>query len=357
MYATPPYMLVGPPPTSSLASLKSVVDSLDINNDPYVHSLRKKLAALPYGPERTRTDQRLSKAINKQDTYVHKGLRDFHRAADEICMELGNWAADWYIYTILGKSGRSQGTFPDFAGTLNSAENRYLMESLNRVEAALPSYDPQAIVAGSSDKVRKLTDTLLNQKAFFEGHGEDFRGLVFVTRRDVVLALSEVLEHHPETTGRFQVGSLLGNSTDSRRHAFLDITRHLLKKDSSTTLDEFRAGELDVIIATAVAEEGLDIQACCSVVRWDVPPNMVSWAQSRGRARQKRSVFTVMFSDDIGAPYKLEQWKGMEAEMVRLYSQDRIPDAPEEEGDEDNPREFMSPTTGYLAHSCLQFLL
>ncbi|KAI0032776.1 P-loop containing nucleoside triphosphate hydrolase protein [Vararia minispora EC-137] len=347
-YAAPEYVLDGPPPAANLASLKDVVSSLDINNDPSVKSLRNKLQSLqPGSPEHIRTDQRLSRAIRKEDTYTHKGLRDFHRAADEICMELGTWAADWYIFTIIEQLQRPQNRLSEVVSTLSSAENRYLMDTIGRVETTQPSYDPQAIVVGCSDKVRALAETLLEQKTFFERFEEDYRGLVFVTRRDVVLALSELLRHHPQTAGRFQIGCLLGNSSDSRRHAFLDVTRHLLQKDSNTTLDEFRAGELDLIVATAVAEEGLDIQACCSVVRWDPPPNMVSWAQSRGRARQKRSVFVLMFQHDVGNQ-KIEEWRELEERMRQLYTQDRARTEPEDDGDEDNPRVFKSPTTGAL---------
>ena len=51
--------------------------------------LRDRLQTLPPGAERDRTDQELSKAVHKKDTYAHTGLRDFFRAADEICMDLG----------------------------------------------------------------------------------------------------------------------------------------------------------------------------------------------------------------------------------------------------------------------------
>ena len=84
------------------------------------------------------------------------------------------------------------------------------------------------------------------------------------------------------------------------------------------------------------------------VVRWDPPPNMVSWAQSRGRARKQRSTFTVMFSDELGAS-KIADWHYLEERMNELYNQERAKkEELEDDGEELNPREFVHPETGYV---------
>jgi ERCC4-related helicase len=169
--------------------------------------------------------------------------------------------------------------------------------------------------------VEKLVNTLLEEKAFFEGLPTkmEYRGLIFVTRRDAALVLTELLARHPRTAHVFRVGCLLGESGNFRRHSFLDITRRLLRQPASETLKDFRIGNLDLIVATAVAEEGLDIQECCNVVRWDAPANMVSWAQSRGRARQKRSSFVLMLSDSRAFEKTVHKWEELEKKMAELY--------------------------------------
>ncbi|THH18353.1 hypothetical protein EW146_g2613 [Bondarzewia mesenterica] len=323
IYAAPTYNMIGPAPSRNLVSLQSVVSSLNIEDDPYALSLREKLRHLPPGPDRDRTDQKLSKTISKQDSYTHRGLKDFLRAAEDICMDLGEWAADWYIQRVLEQAQKADGMFPHYASVWSNREKQYLMDALSSIQVIPVSYEPVIVRARSSAKVHALVNTLLAEKVTFESLGEEYRGLVFVTRRDAVLALAEVLAHYPGTAQVFETGCLLGMSESSRRHSFLDITRELLRQPATETLRDFKTGDIDLIIATAVAEEGLDIQACCNVVRWDPPPNMVSWAQSRGRARKRRSTFILMFSDNSVYQGQVRDWERLEMEMVNLYNSER----------------------------------
>ena len=282
IYAQPTYMFVGTPPSSSLRSLQHVVTSLKIEEDPcWVIDRRAALPRLQPGTERSSMDHRLSKAIDKHDTFAHKGLRNFERAAAEICSDLGEWAADWYIQQVCEQALRPGDLFPEFSFSSNESERNYLLKNLARIEIAsvVPEDDkdgPADVLRRTSDKVDKLVEILLEEKAFFESYDMDYRGLVFVTRRDAVLALTAVLARHPRTAHVLSVGSLLGESGNLRHRSFLDITRRLLRQPAKETLDAFRIGDHNLIIATAVAEEGLDIQACCNVVRWDPPANMVS---------------------------------------------------------------------------------
>ena len=83
---------------------------------------------------------------------------------------------------------------------------------------------------------------------------------------------------------------------------------------------DFKLGDKNLIVSTSVAEEGIDIQACGSVIRFNPPENMVSWAQSRGRARRQRSTYVVMFGNDSVAQSKLVKWEQMEKDMVAMYN-------------------------------------
>lgn len=52
--------------------------------------------------------------------------------------------------------------------------------------------------------------------------------------------------------------------------------------------------QVNLLVSTSVAEEGLDITECQLVLRFDLPKTEAAYIQSRGRARKENSVY-VMF--------------------------------------------------------------
>lgn len=334
-------------------ALQQVAESMDIQRDPYVLSLREKLARLPPGPDRSRVDQKLSQTISKNNSYTHKGIRDLFTTAHDICFDLGPWAADWYIQRVVEVALESASPYSNITNAWQSKEKAYLIDHLRRIGITPVSYEPRSIENGISDKLRVLLQTLGEEKKRAESFNEPYSGIVFVTRRDAVLALAAVLEHHPRTMDQesFRVGCLLGSSESSYRTAFLDITRRIPRQSQAETLDEFRSGDKNLIVATAVAEEGLDIQACGNVIRWDVPNNMASWAQSRGRARRKRSSFVLMFERGGMDDVRIGKFEQLEREMTAQYNAERKgvkrpPPPPLETDDEFEPCEFKVESTG-----------
>jgi endoribonuclease Dicer len=295
------------PFSPNLASLCSVVGTLDIENDPYVINLRDQLKKATKGtPDYHRIDQKLSKVVHKGNSFSHKDLHNFLRAAHDIYSDIGPRAADWFICKVMEKARQAADPYNNIMATWKNKEKEYLLSILN---------------------------------------------IIFVQRRDAVIALAELLKHHRLTKDVFHVGFLIGSSDTAYRHSMMDITRSLVKESQEDTLADFKIGEKNVIVSTSVAEEGLDIQACCSVIRWDPPPNMASWAQSRGRARKKRSTFTVMFEEGSKQKEDVAKWERLEREMVALYNDPSrdlslIPDEDQDMGDEDYDMEFQVASTG-----------
>lgn len=314
-------MWSAPPFSTNLTSISNIIQSLRIDDDPYIVALRKQLSqAEPYSPEYFRTDQKLSKTIRNQNTFTLKGLRDFERAASDILHDLGPWAVDWYVWRVVEKARDAVNPYNTIMTSWKTSEKEHLLKILNQVVLTPISYHPDDIADDSSNKVQQLITTLLNEKLETEARDEVYSGLIFVQRRDSVIALAEVINHHPFTKGHFRIGILLGTSDSGHRHSFLDITRKLARDTQEDTMAHFRSGELNLIVATAVAEEGLDIQACGSVIRWDPPPNMASWAQSRGRARKERSTFTLMFARGSQSQQDVQKWERLEQQMVEKYN-------------------------------------
>lgn len=60
----------------------------------------------------------------------------------------------------------------------------------------------------------------------------------------------------------------------------------MTQNDQEEVISKFKHGrECNLIIATTVAEEGLDIDDCNYVIRYDMIGNEISSVQSRGRIR------------------------------------------------------------------------
>ena len=323
-------------PSYNFTVLQEVVRGMDIENDPWIVQSRNRLARLPPGTHRNQLDQKLSKTLAKEDTSTHRGLRDFLNAAAAICVDIGPWAADWYIAKVIEKAKAAGGPFQDVVRRWQDSEKYYLLGALEKVPVMPVSYDPAEICDGCNNRFNVLIEALMNEKLDFEMNDMEFSGIIFATRRDVVIALTEVLQHHPFTKDTFRVGSLLGSSSDSRRTSFLDITRDLVIQTTADTLKDFKLGYKNLIVSTSVAEEGIDVQSCCSVIRWDLPQNMISWAQSRGRARKSKSTFVIM--TEIDKDSSVLRWEDLERQMVELYN-DPSRDFQEEEEDPEDPDE------------------
>jgi len=97
-----------------------------------------------------------------------------------------------------------------------------------------------------------------------------------------------------------------------------------------------------------VLEEGIDITACRLVICYDSPPNLKSFVQRRGQARQKKSKFAIMVADDDTSP-TFHNWQKLEGEMIRAYQDDsrRLQEVSDlENTSEDVPDKFCVESSG-----------
>lgn len=74
-------------------------------------------------------------------------------------------------------------------------------------------------------------------------------------------------------------------------------TFFLHQKKQKDTIKLFRDGDLNLLISTSVAEEGLDIKECNVVVRYGLLTNEIAQQQASGRARAENSVYSVVATE------------------------------------------------------------
>lgn len=86
-------------------------------------------------------------------------------------------------------------------------------------------------------------------------------------------------------------------------------------------LAAFRKGSINILVATAVGEEGLHVGSCSLVIRFDIAGTLIEHIQSRGRARARNALHVVLVPDgDIDMYSHLCDLRSMEATMRTLIS-------------------------------------
>ncbi|KAK3005994.1 hypothetical protein RJ639_017631, partial [Escallonia herrerae] len=108
--------------------------------------------------------------------------------------------------------------------------------------------------------------------------------IVFVNRIVTARSLSYILGNL-KVLSSWKCGFLVGV------HSGL---KSMSRKTTNIILEKFRSGELNLLVATKVGEEGIDIQTCCLVIRFDLPETVASFIQSRGRARMPQSEYAFL---------------------------------------------------------------
>jgi superfamily II DNA/RNA helicase len=114
-----------------------------------------------------------------------------------------------------------------------------------------------------------------------------FRGILFCEQRVVAHMLKAFIEDDPALRELFRCAVLHAETPATR---FLRVS----KADAEKALDDFRSGAVNLLVATTVAEEGMDVQAANCVIRFDPVHTPVSNVQGRGRARDADSTYTLM---------------------------------------------------------------
>ncbi|KAJ1567403.1 hypothetical protein HK405_006089, partial [Cladochytrium tenue] len=146
-----------------------------------------------------------------------------------------------------------------------------------------------------SEKVRRLLAILGEYRDNGGGGGEknDFCGIVFVEKRATARLLGHVLGQAPEL-GFLRVAFLVGHGVGS--NGPMSTTMTIARQKD--VVRKFANGTFNLMIATQVAEEGLDIQPCKLVVRFDMFKTQSQYIQSRGRARHKSSKYVILMEQE-----------------------------------------------------------
>lgn len=125
------------------------------------------------------------------------------------------------------------------------------------------------VVAKDADHP-KVTELIRSVRTAFSSGAR--RIMVFTNYRTTAARLTELLNKVDGVSAARLVGQ-----------ASRDHDKGLTQKRQSMILDDFRSGSANVLIATQIGEEGLDIVECDEVIFYDTVPSAIRYVQRCGR--------------------------------------------------------------------------
>ncbi|CAE6427526.1 unnamed protein product [Rhizoctonia solani] len=181
-------------------------------------------------------------------------------------------------------------------------------ENLARIQERVKNLDKSQMLSWFTPKLKILISILEANRT------EDFSALIFVEQRQVASTLAWLLPLVPELRDWVKAAALVGHGDGSRAGFEGSGMAHAAQR---SIVRNFRSGSVNLVIATSVAEEGLDFQACKLVLRLDAPQTMVGYLQSRGRARKHDSAYVVLTDLEGGKRYR--KFREAEPHLRRIY--------------------------------------
>jgi ERCC4-related helicase len=308
------FPLTDPAPTPAYQRLVTAYLDMDLLEDPYVIELMENPT------EQNKIS--LRKIFLNRRTDCQTVMKGLCTRSEVIGRELGAWARDYYVREAIRRFKKTISDNLYQYIEWNDREKMYLLDIFSKLEVPdSKDMDPSLIPANLSEKVNHLIGILLREyNSQLQEDNSQFSCIVFVEQRVVVVLLSLILSLHPRTKDLFRPAPFVGTSSSSKRNTagVSDLVEIKLQKD---TIADLREGRKNVIFATSVLEEGIDISSCHVVICFDEAANLKSFIQRRGRARKARSKFIMMRSED-NPKEKEKTWQELEQEMVKLYQDD-----------------------------------
>nr|XP_022903592.1 endoribonuclease Dicer-like [Onthophagus taurus]XP_022903593.1 endoribonuclease Dicer-like [Onthophagus taurus] len=158
------------------------------------------------------------------------------------------------------------------------------------------------IIVYSSPKVI----TLLNILSTYRKNNslENFCSIIFVQRRftaKVLYQLLKLLAENDENFSFIKSNFVVGYTANP-----LNNTREAMygSKVNRTIIKEFYAKSVNLLVASNVLEEGVDVPMCQLIIKFDEPKDYRAYIQSKGRARHKESYYYIMVEETSLYKYK-----------------------------------------------------
>ncbi|XP_013856958.1 interferon-induced helicase C domain-containing protein 1 [Austrofundulus limnaeus] len=177
--------------------------------------------------------------------------------------------------------------------------------------AKIPEYE--------NDSLAKLKSKILQEFST----RQEARGIIFTKTRHSAITLSQWIQENPKFADiGVKPSHVIGGGDQS------DV-KPMTAAEQKDVLKKFKTGEVNLLVATTVAEEGLDIPACNFVIRYGLSTNEIAMIQAQGRGRAEDSSYTVVDVKNSGVAEKecvnehREDMMNKAIKKIKTYSSDK----------------------------------
>ncbi|CAF1418770.1 unnamed protein product [Rotaria magnacalcarata] len=162
--------------------------------------------------------------------------------------------------------------------TIETKVHDYCIQTMNSIVEQLKE-SQYYLTNPKLDFLTDLLQRLIKQR-------DDARGLILVSRTLYAKLLFDYFNERQDSKDIIKPYWLVGQNG-------VDYQNSLSEQDEA--LQNFRKGLSNVLIATDIVQEGLDVPECSFIIRYEFVSNEIGTVQSRGRARaEKSSCFLVV---------------------------------------------------------------
>jgi ERCC4-related helicase len=212
-----------------------------------------------------------------------------------------------YCIELMGSQGSySLKAFLDRAEKDDSKTQSFLRRDPRILEA-------KALISGiqkEHPKVKRVLELVKQHLQSSVNGPEESRSriLIFTQYRDTARHITDILSKSSIRSSRF-VGQAKRQGDEGMR-----------QEEQATVLELFRNGEFNVLVATSIAEEGLDIPEVDLVIFYEPIPSEIRYIQRKGRTGRKSagSVIILAANETVDRRYHLASQRRIEMMHKRL---------------------------------------
>ena len=216
-----------------------------------------------------------------------------HHALEQLEMYGLQAVLDYYDNLVKDKSKKSSKATNDVLTDVSFNQGIEIVQDLNENDHSSIRLHP---------KLLALED-LLGQ---YLVENTDSRVLIFANYRTSVRMIINHLKKDP----RIRIHKFVGQSTKSKKDKGMN------RKKQEEILEKFKSGKFNSLVATSVAEEGLDVAECDLVVFYESVSSTIKFIQRKGRTGRKRTgSVAILYTLGTMDEYRL---RGLDNKLAKL---------------------------------------